>query len=82
MDLENNTIVEGMKTEAGRDRVVPIHPLIKPLVEKRYNKAIELNSKWLFNDIYSPTSKHVTYDKFRHRFTEIMRYLGIQNKHY
>lgn len=80
VDLENNTIVEGMKTEAGRDRVVPIHPLIKPLVEKRYNKAIELNSNWLFNDIYSPTSKHVTYDKFRHRFTEIMRYLGIQNK--
>lgn len=80
VDLENNIIVEGMKTEAGRDRVVPIHPLIKPLVEARFKQAIKLDSRWLFNDIYSPTSKHVTYDKFRHRYEEIMRYFGIQNK--
>ena len=39
VDLENNIIVEGMKTEAGRDRVVPIHPLIKPLVEARFKQA-------------------------------------------
>lgn len=80
VDLENNIIVEGMKTEAGHDRVVPIHPLIKPLVEARFKQAIKLDSRWLFNDIYSPTSKHVTYDKFRHRYEEIMRYFGIQNK--
>lgn len=33
--LDENKLVGGMKTEAGTDRVVPIQPAIKNLVERR-----------------------------------------------
>ncbi len=49
VDLENWEITGGMKTKAGTNRTVPIHPRIRPLVIKWYNKAQELNSEYLFN---------------------------------
>lgn len=79
VDLENNIIVEGMKTDAGRNRKVPIHPLIKPLIEERLKQAIKLDSKWLFNSPYSQTGLHITYDKFRSRFSEIMTYFNLRD---
>lgn len=78
--LDENMIIGGMKTEAGTNRKVPIHPLIKPLVEKRYNQALKYNSLWLFNDRFSQTGLHLTYEKFRGRFESIMAELGINNK--
>lgn len=47
INLGEGYIVGGMKTEAGRDRKVPIHPLIRPLIEKRYDK----DSEYLFSNI-------------------------------
>lgn len=80
VNLDENYIQGGNKTEAGINRKVPIHPLIKPLVEKRYKQALSLQSKWLFNDIFSQTGYHVTYDKYRRKFDKVMKYLGIPNK--
>lgn len=78
IDLENNMIVGGMKTVAGTNRKVPIIPLIKPLVEKRYIQATEkLHSEWLFNDRRSITGYRITYDKFRGRFSSTLAELGI-----
>ena len=68
VDLENDIIEGGLKTEAGKNRIVPIHPLIKDLVIKRYNEAIKLNSEYLFNDTNSQTDMNMTYDKYRKRF--------------
>lgn len=80
VSLDENYIIGGNKTLAGKDRKVPINPLIKPFVEKRYKQAIKLGSIWLFNDRFSQTGYHVTYDKYRHRFEDIMKYLGIPDK--
>lgn len=33
MDLENGYIIGGSKTEAGRNRVIPLHPRIRPLIK-------------------------------------------------
>lgn len=78
IDLENNMIIGGMKTAAGTNRKVPIIPLIKPLVEKRYIQATEkLHSEWLFNDRFSQTDYRLTYDKFRSRFSNTLGELGI-----
>ena len=46
IDLEANTMKGGMKTDAGKNRVVPIHPIIHPLIEKRFSPENE----FLFND--------------------------------
>lgn len=80
IDLDGNCIIGGMKSRAGTNRKVPIHPLIKNLVEKRYNQALSYNSQWLFNDRFSQTGLHLTYDKLRHRFETIMAELGINNR--
>lgn len=43
IDLDNDIITGGLKTDAGKDRVIPIHPKIKPLIKKWYdNKDIRL----------------------------------------
>lgn len=78
IDLDNNMIIGGMKTAAGTNRKVPIHPDIKPLVEKRYIHATEkLHSQWLLNDRFSQTGYHITYDKFRGRYNNTLIELGI-----
>ena len=46
IDLEANTMKSGMKTEAGKNRIVPIHPIIRPLIEQCYSS----NKEYLFND--------------------------------
>ena len=75
IDIENNIIRGGLKTDAGKDRIVPIISLIKPLIVKRYNEAINLNSECLFNDINGQQGFEMTYDKYRKRFIKVM------NKH-
>lgn len=50
IDLEHEIMRGGMKTDAGRNRVVPIHPLIYPLIQKRVEEAKNMSSGYLFND--------------------------------
>lgn len=38
IDIENRTMVGGIKTDAGKDRMIPINRKILPLVEKRMDK--------------------------------------------
>ena len=41
VDLEQNIIIGGSKTEAGKNRVIPIHPKILPLIIKRMENKTE-----------------------------------------
>ncbi|MFR4440002.1 MAG: integrase, partial [Hungatella sp.] len=49
VNLTERYIRGGMKTEAGIQRIVPIHSRIFYLVQKNYNLAVELGSEYLFN---------------------------------
>ena len=53
VDLENWTFRGGIKTDAGTDRVVPIHSKIRHLVERKYKEAQELGSLYLLNYVNS-----------------------------
>lgn len=75
IDLKNNTMFGGIKTDAGRNRYVPIHPLIRPLIEARYN----INNEYLFNDDNGQQGTYMTYDKYRKRFDKVMLMLGIDH---
>lgn len=79
IDLEEQIMYGGMKTEAGRDRGVPIHPLIRPLIEKRYAEAKEIGSDYLFNDINGQQGTYMTYDKYRGRFIKAMARLNMEH---
>lgn len=64
IDLENGTMKGGLKTNAGKNRVVPIHPVIKPLIENRMKEAIAMQSEYLFNDVNGQQGTYMTYDKY------------------
>ena len=41
VDFENNIITGGLKTDAGKNRIIPIHPKILGFVKKYYNNATD-----------------------------------------
>ena len=82
VDLDEWTIKGGMKTEAGKNRIVPIHAKIKGLVETKYRVAKELGSKYLFNvpmwnDPKNVELMHVTYRRYNYIFNTTMEELKI-----
>ena len=50
VDLEEWSFTGGLKTEAGKNRTVPIHSHIQPLVKYLYDEAIAKESNYLFSD--------------------------------
>jgi integrase len=79
IDLEKNTMKGGLKTDAGKNRIVPIHSAIRPLIEKRLSEAKKLNSDYLFNDINGQQGTHMTYDKYRSRWNKAMKRLNMEH---
>lgn len=80
IDLDQWTIIGGLKTDAGRNRLVPIHPGIRDLVQKNYDHARQMNSDYLFNDENGQRGTSLTYDKYRRRFNKIMDRLSMTHK--
>lgn len=70
VDLENWTITGGLKTEAGKDRVVPIHPKIRKYVKARYDVC---------NGPFGKLTK-ITQTNYRKHFDSLMEQLGIKDK--
>lgn len=82
VDLENWTFKGGMKTDAGMDRVVPIHSKIRPLVEQKYKEAQNLGSKYLFNYTNGRTgSTMLTYDRYQRSFNMVRDELKLNPEH-
>lgn len=80
IDLEARTMFGGLKTDAGRNRVVPIHSAIYELVVANYNKAVAMGSVYLFNDENGQQGTHLTYDKYRGRFEKINKRFNMSHK--
>lgn len=51
IDINNGYIKGGIKTANGKNRIVPIHPLINDIIIKYYNEAKKVGSEYLFNDV-------------------------------
>lgn len=75
IDLEKGTMLGGLKTEAGKNRYVPIHSKILPLVEKRYNP----DNKMLFTSPDSKNGTEMTYYKYREHFNKVMEFLKLNH---
>lgn len=80
IDLNAMTFTGGLKTDAGKNRTVPIHPIILNLVKKNYEKAICMNSDYLFNDENGQQGTSLTYDKYRNRWKKIMKRFDLDHK--
>ena len=69
--LDKGYMVGGSKTEAGKDRVIPLHNKIIPLIEQN------LENNYL---VYSKRSGAYTYNGIRPRFEKLMTKLGMSHK--
>ncbi len=79
INLEAETMKGGLKTAAGKNRIGPIHSLIKPLIENRVQEAATLHSEYLFNDMNGQQGTHMTYNKYRNRFKKAMDRLKMHH---
>lgn len=80
IDLDQGIMRGGLKTEAGKNRIVPIHPLIKEFIQKRMVEATSLKSDYLFNDVNGQQGMYMTYDKYRKRFEKAMKQLNLKHR--
>lgn len=84
VDLKNRIMIGGMKTDAGKNRVIPIHSKIYGLVKMKYRYAENINSKYLFNVVdnrYPNESTQLSYSKYRFRFNRILEQLSLDRGH-
>ena len=80
VDFENGFIKGGIKTSAGKNRLVPIHPLVMGIVKKYYEQAISVNSQYLFNDITKKKGIGLSYDQYLTRFNNVMSSLHFRKE--
>lgn len=69
--LDKGYMVGGSKTEAGKDRVIPLHNKIIPLIERN------LENNYL---VYSKRGGAFTYNGIRSRFEKLMKEFGMNHK--
>lgn len=85
VDLENWTFRGGMKTDAGENRVVPIHSRIQDLVLRKYQEAEALGSPYLLNwtDPNNRNKKNIklTYARYQKAFECIRDDLKLNPNH-
>lgn len=72
VDLRLGTMTGGTKTDAGRNRVVPIHPQIAGIVRQRYEAS---ESGWLFE--YN--GKKLSQTQYRRHWTALMETLSMSH---
>ena len=71
IDINSRIMIGGIKTAASKNRAIPIHKRIVPLVEKR------LKQEYL---VQSPTGKKFSYNNYIQRqFTPLMTKLGMSH---
>lgn len=63
-DIHSDHLIAGFKTEAGTDRYIPIHPRIKPLIERRLKECKK------------DTFLNYSYKQLGVRFRKLMKQLG------
>lgn len=83
VNLDDWYMKAGMKTDAGKQRIVPIHEKIKGLVKRNYDIAVDLGSPYLFNDKGQTHSGsyRITYDKYKNRFDKVIAALKLNPDH-
>lgn len=77
--MEDKYMIGGSKTEAGKNRVIPFHERIIPLVKRWYDKAIEVGSEYLiFNHEYDQM-KYWNY--YHEKWEKIIQQLEFNGEH-
>lgn len=78
ISLEENVMIGGSKTEAGRNRRIPIHPVTMDLVKSFMKISTEKNFEYLFQNT---NGKKFTSDSYRKKFDRTITRLNLNPKH-
>ena len=87
LTVEDTNITEwtfkgGVKTEAGKNRTVPIHSCIRHLVKRHYDAAVAAGHKYLFMNLAPrKDDRTLIYDDYRHAFDRIKHRLNLNKEH-
>lgn len=73
--LDDDYMVGGVKTNAGKNRIIPIHPLIKPYIVH----LLERNKRYL---LYNDCSRHTVNNYRMNMFYPVMDILGMDHYPY
>ncbi len=94
VDLTQGIITGGVKTEAGRNRIIPIHEKIMPFIQKWYSKngdrlicdkdGKRILPRYYRERLYSPTLARLEISQHnphscRHTFASLMKKAGADN---
>lgn len=72
--LDENYFITGSKTEAGKNRIIPIHPKIKQIIKYFYEKDTEYP--------FTTTFDFFNYNKLSRESTKLMRVLNFDHTPY
>ena len=84
-DIYEDHMIGGIKTKAGKNRVIPLHPAIRPFIVKRldgqeYLLHDDKGKPWTYPMFHKPFLKRVsghTIHETRHTFISRMHTLGV-----
>ena len=79
--LDEGYMVGGSKTDAGIDRIIPIHPAIRNIVIQKYAESKANDWPYLFmnNKFNKGNYAPMTYDSYKGRFKRIMETLKMEH---
>ena len=80
INLEERIMTGGVKTTAGKNRIIPIHSKILPIITDQYAFAIMHNHKYLFST-KGTTEKVYTYYRFATDVNIIVKELNLNPDH-
>ena len=83
INLEKWYMKAGIKTPAGKQRIVPIHTKIIELLKNNYDFAASIGSEYLLNNKGQTHagSQKLTYDKYANRFKKVTGELHLNPEH-
>lgn len=73
VNLDDWYIKSGSKTDAGRDRIVPVHTKIRELVKSAVDEMTD--------DTFSIDNKPIDYQRYYHYFRKVVKRLGLDKSH-
>lgn len=77
--IDKKYMVGGIKTEAGTNRIIPLHERIIPLVKKYYNRSKKVNCEYL---IANSQGKQMKYSNYRReKWDYMMEQLEFNKEH-
>ncbi len=85
INLQDKYMIGGMKTKSGKNRIVPIHSKIMPLINNRINDyQFSSNENCAPNKLFTYKSddgiQALDYYKYRNRFIKVMKHLNMDHR--